>query len=146
MRDASEESPCVPNGMSEESGNERNADIRFVVGITAGDFPDNNPLVGIEFQRELESKAVVLGGSTYDAPAQLVGDFLKAQPSTELGSVQPSYTPGVNLTDLSDSLPAYAIEAIRKALPAVERKIKGCAMNDAVLPSVEKLHSSLVGL
>ena len=141
---ASEEGHVVTNGMSQYSRNERNANSGIVVGITPDDFPDNNPLAGIELQRELESKAFVLGGSNYDAPAQLVGDFLKAQPSTELGSVQPSYTPGVHLTDLSDSLPAYAIEAIREALPAFERKIKGFAMNDAVLTGVETRTSSPV--
>ncbi|MCK4705916.1 MAG: hypothetical protein KAT90_10565, partial [Gammaproteobacteria bacterium] len=99
---------------------------------------------GIELQRELESKAYILGGSNYNAPAQLVGDFIRGQPSTKLGSVQPSYTPGVHLTDLSKALPDYAIEAIREALPAFERKIKGFAMNDAVLTGAETRTSSPV--
>ncbi|MDH5611998.1 MAG: NAD(P)/FAD-dependent oxidoreductase [Gammaproteobacteria bacterium] len=138
----SEEGRVVTNGMSQYSRNERNANSGIVVGITPEDFPDDNPLAGIELQRELESKAFVLGGSNYDAPGQLVGDFLKGQPSTKLGSVQPSYTPGVHLTDLSSALPDYAIEAIREALPMFERKIKGFAMNDAVLTGVETRTSS----
>ena len=121
-----------------------------MVGITSEDFSDynpddvsdNNPLAGMELQRELEARAFVLGGSNYDAPAQLVGDFLKGQPSTELGCVQPSYTPGVHLTDLSSALPDYAIEAIREALPVFGRKIKDFAMNDAVLTGVETRTSS----
>ena len=140
----SEEGCVVTNGMSQYSRNERNANSGVVVGITPADFPNDNPLAGIELQRELESKSFVLGGSNYDAPAQLVGDFLKAQPSSELGSVQPSYTPGVNLTDLSTALPDYAIEAIREALPAFDRKIKGFAMNDAVLTAAETRTSSPV--
>ena len=140
----SEEGAVVTNGMSQYSRNERNANSGIVVGITPEDFPDDKPLAGIELQRELESRAFVLGGSNYDAPVQLLGDFLKAQPSTELGSVQPSYTPGVHLTDLSSALPDYAIEAIREALPAFERKIKGFAMDDAVLTGVETRTSSPV--
>jgi len=141
---ASEEGHVVTNGMSQYSRNERNANSGIVVGITPEDFPDDNPLAGIELQRELEARAFVLGGSNYDAPAQLVGDFLKQQPSTELGCVQPSYTPGINLTDLSSALPDYAIEAMREALPAFGRKIKDFAMNDAVLTGVETRTSSPV--
>lgn len=139
---ASEEGHVVTNGMSQYSRNERNANSGIVVGITPEDFPDDNPLAGIELQRNLEARAFVLGGSNYDAPGQLVGDFLKGQPSTKLGSVQPSYTPGVHLTDLSTALPDYAIAAIREALPMFERKIKGFAMNDAVLTGVETRTSS----
>jgi len=140
----SEEGRVVTNGMSQYSRNERNANSGIVVGITAEDFPGDDPLAGIALQQELESRAFVLGGSNYNAPGQLVGDFLKARPSTKLGSVQPSYTPGVQLTDLSSALPDYAIEAIREALPAFERKIKGFAMHDAVLTGVETRTSSPV--
>lgn len=140
----SEKGCVVTNGMSQYSRNERNANSGIVVGISPQDFPSDNPLAGIDLQRELESRAFVLGGSNYDAPGQLVGDFLKGKPSTKLGSVQPSYTPGVHLTDLSSALPDYAIEAIREALPMFERKIKGFAMNDAVLTGVETRTSSPV--
>jgi uncharacterized FAD-dependent dehydrogenase len=140
----SEKGCVVTNGMSQYSRNERNANSGIVVGISPEDFLSDNPLAGIDLQRELESRAFVLGGSNYDAPGQLVGDFLKGRPSTKLGSVQPSYTPGVHLTDLSSMLPDYAIEAIREALPMFERKIKGFAMNDAVLTGVETRTSSPV--
>ncbi len=138
----SEEGCVVTNGMSQYSRNERNANSGIVVGITPEDFPSDHPLAGIELQRELESHAFVLGGSNYEAPGQLVGDFIKGKPSTALGSVQPSYTPGVHLTDLSSVLPDYAIEAIREALPAFDRQIKGFAMHDAVLTGVETRTSS----
>ncbi|MEW5754793.1 MAG: NAD(P)/FAD-dependent oxidoreductase [Pseudomonadota bacterium] len=140
----SEEGRVVTNGMSQYSRNERNANSGIVVGITPEDFPSDHPLAGIELQRELESRAFVLGGSNYDAPGQLVGDFLAGRPSTALGSVQPSYTPGVHLTNLNTALPAYAIEAIREALPAFDRQIKGFAMPDAVLTGVETRTSSPV--
>ncbi len=137
----SEPNRVVTNGMSQYSRNERNANAGIVVGIDPGDYP-GGPLAGIDFQRELESRAFTLGGSTYEAPGQLVGDFLKGNPSTEFGTVIPSYKPGVHLTDLATSLPSYAIEAIREAIPAFEKKIKGFAMADAVLTGVETRTSS----
>ena len=137
----SESNRVVTNGMSQYSRNERNANAGIVVGITPDDFP-GGPLAGIEFQRQIESKAFILGGSNYEAPGQLVGDFLQGKTSTEFGSVIPSYKPGVHLTDLAESLPAYAIEAIREAIPAFEKKIKGFSMHDAVLTGVETRTSS----
>ena len=100
------------------------------------DYP-GGPLAGIAFQRQIESKAFELGGSTYEAPGQLVGDFLAGRASTQWGSVTPSYKPGVHLTDLSDCLPGYAIQALREAIPAFEKQIKGFSMHDAVLTGVE---------
>lgn len=137
----SEAEHVVTNGMSQYSRNEHNANAAIVVGITPEDFP-GGPLAGIVFQRELESKAYQLGGSNYNAPGQLIGDFIAGRPSTELGSVEPSYKPGVTLGDLSTCLPAYAIEAIREALPAFDKKIKGFAMHDAVLTGIETRTSS----
>jgi uncharacterized FAD-dependent dehydrogenase len=99
-------------------------------------------LAGITLQRQLEANAFVLGGSTYEAPGQRVGDFLAQRPSTALGSVVPSYTPGVHLCDLATALPTYAVEAIREALPAFDKKIKGFAMDDAILTGVETRTSS----
>ena len=138
----SEAGHVVTNGMSQYSRNERNANSAIVVGITPEvDYPEH-PLAGIDLQRRLEAHAFVLGGSNYQAPAQRVGDFLAQRPSTLLGSVQPSYTPRTHLTDLSSALPDYAIEAIREALPAFDKKIKGFAMDDAILTAVETRTSS----
>ena len=137
----SEAGHVVTNGMSQYSRNERNANSGIVVGITPDDYP-GGPLAGIDFQRRLEAHAFKLGGETYQAPGQLVGDFIANKPSVTWGSVQPSYTPGVHLGDLSSALPAYAIEAIREALPAFDKKIKGFAMADAVLTGVETRTSS----
>ena len=137
----SEAGHVVTNGMSQYSRNERNANSGIVVGITPDDYP-GGPLAGIDFQRKLEAHAFKLGGETYQAPGQLVGDFIANKPSVAWGSVQPSYTPGVHLGDLSTALPAYAIEAIREALPAFDKKIKGFAMADAVLTGVETRTSS----
>jgi|ERR1039458_7237890 uncharacterized FAD-dependent dehydrogenase len=138
----------VTNGMSQYSRNERNANSGIVVGITPEqDYPPNatdpkSPLAGMEFQRRLESRAFELGGGNYQAPGQLVGDFLAGKASTEFGSVQPSYTPGVHLGDLSTALPDYAIAAIREALPAFAKQIKGFDLADAVLTGVETRTSS----
>lgn len=134
---ASEEGGVVTNGMSQYSRNERNANSAIVVGIEPEkDYP-GHPLAGIDLQRELEALAYQLGGENYYAPAQLVGDFLEDKPSTELGAVTPSYTPGITLGDLSQALPEFAVAAIREAIPEFEKKIKGFSMADAVLTGVE---------
>ena len=140
---ASEPGRLVTNGMSQYSRNERNANAAIVVDITPEDYP-GHPLAGIAFQRQLEQKAFELGGSNYNAPCQLVGDFLRGKPSTRLGSVIPSYQPGVTPCDLSQALPDYAIEALREAIPAFERSIPGFALEDAVLTGTETRTSSPV--
>ena len=132
----SEPGRIVTNGMSQYSRNERNANSGIVVGITPADYP-GHPLAGIAFQRQWESRAFELGGGNYNAPGQLVGDFIANRPSTALGSVTPSYTPGVTLGDLNTALPDYVIAAIREALPAFDKQIRGFAMQDAVLTGVE---------
>ncbi len=138
----SEPGRVVTNGMSQYSRAERNANSGIVVGITPADFPEGGPLAGVALQRELESRAFELGGGTYDAPGQLVGDFVAGRPSTEFGSVQPSYKPGVKLGSLDPSLPDYAIEAIREALPQFDRQVRGYFLHDAVLTGVETRTSS----
>jgi uncharacterized FAD-dependent dehydrogenase len=156
----SEVGRVVTNGMSQYSRKERNANAGIVVAIDTQDFPREftteglaqvahtlpdgsaHPLAGMALQRQLESNAYVLGGSNYEAPGQLVGDFIAQRASTQFGAVQPSYKPGVHLTDLVTALPAYAIGAIREALPAFGRKIKGFDRADAVLTGVETRTSS----
>ncbi|MCW8866449.1 MAG: NAD(P)/FAD-dependent oxidoreductase [Colwellia sp.] len=146
---ASEEGRLVTNGMSQYSRHERNANSAIVVGIepkdyTQGKFAAQNDsvLAGIEFQRRLEEQAFNMGGNSYDAPVQLVGDFLAGRKTGEHGSVIPSYKPGVTYCDLSEALPDYAVAAIREALPAFERKIKGFSMAEATLTAVETRTSS----
>ncbi|HEY6774288.1 MAG TPA: NAD(P)/FAD-dependent oxidoreductase [Oxalicibacterium sp.] len=137
----SEPGRVVTNGMSLYSRNERNANAGIVVGITPDDYP-GHPLAGMEFQQQWESKAFELGGGNYNAPGQLVGDFIANKPSTQFGTVQPSYKPGVTLGDLNPSLPSYAIDAIREALTAFDKQIKGFSMHDAVLTGIETRTSS----
>lgn len=130
--------------MSQYSRNERNANAGIVVGINPEqDFP-GGPLAGVELQERLESRAYELGGSDYCAPGQLVGDFVRGVPSTEFGEVEPSYKPGVRLGDLAPSLPDYAIEAIREALPAFGKQIRGFDRDDAILTGIETRTSSPV--
>ena len=138
----SEPNRVVTNGMSQYSRNERNANAGIVVGITPEQDYPGGPLAGVELQERLESQAYLLGGSNYEAPGQLVGDFIAGRPSTELGSVEPSYKPGVKLGDLALALPDFAIEAIREALPAFDKQIKGFALADAVLTGIETRTSS----
>ena len=139
---ASEPGRVVTNGMSQYSRHERNANSAIVVGITPEkDYPDH-PLAGIELQRRLEEAAYRAGGENYNAPAQLIGDFLAGKPSQELGEVTPSYTPGITLTDLSKVVPEFVTEAIREAIPAFDRQIKGFAKADGMLTGVETRTSS----
>ena len=163
----SEPERVVTNGMSQYSRAERNANAGMVCAISPEDYPqdvesfawafggktfgveklpkgEHHPLSGIVFQRQLESKAYQLGGQNYSAPGQLVGDFVAGTPSREFGTVQPSYKPGISLGDLHQALPAYAIEAMREALPAFGKKIRGYDMKDALLTGVETRTSSPV--
>ncbi len=137
----SEAGQVVTNGMSQYSRNERNANAGLVVGISPEDYP-GGPLAGLAFQRHWERQAFKLGGGDYWAPGQLVGDFVRGRPSKDFGDVLPSYKPGVRLGDLSTALPDYAIAAIREAIPALDRQLKGFAMHDAVLTGVETRTSS----
>ena len=144
---ASEPSCVVTNGMSQYSRNERNANAGIVVGITPEvDFPpDSSPygaLAGMELQRKWERQAYTLGGSNYAAPGQLIGDFLANIPSTQFGEVAPSYTPSVHLTNLDSALPEFAISAIREAIPAFAKQIKGFDLHDGLLTGVETRTSS----
>ncbi len=141
---ASEPGHVVTNGMSQYSRNERNANAAIVCGITPEDYAPygDGPLAGIALQRHWESLAFELGGGEYEAPGQLVGDFIANYPSTQFGAVLPSYTPGVRLENLDVSLPRYAIDAIREALPAFDKQLKRFAMHDALLTGVETRTSS----
>lgn len=138
---ASEPGRVVTNGMSQYSRNERNANAGIVVGITPADYP-GGVLAGVEYQRRWEEAAFRAGGGSYAAPAQRVGDFLAKRASTALGSVVPSYRPGVTPTDLSTCLPDFAVAAIREALPVFGRQISGFDMDDALMTGVETRTSS----
>ena len=141
---ASEPGRVVTNGMSQYSRHERNANSAIVVGITPEQDYPGHPLAGIELQRRLEELAFKAGGENYNAPGQLIGDFLAGKPSAALGDVTPSYTPGVTLTDLSKVVPDYVTQAIREAIPAFDRQIKGFAKADGTLTGVETRTSSPV--
>ena len=141
---ASEPGRLVTNGMSQYSRNERNANAAIVCGITPKDYAPygEGPLAGIALQRHWESLAFALGGGEYEAPGQLVGDFITNRASTRFGAVPPSYTPGVRLGSLDAALPRYAIDAIRESLPAFDKQLKGFAMHHALLTGVETRTSS----
>jgi uncharacterized FAD-dependent dehydrogenase len=141
---ASEAGRVVTNGMSQYSRNERNANAALVCDITPADYAayGDGPLAGIALQRHWETHAFEMGGSNYNAPAQRIEDFLAGRATTALGDVVPSYQPGVRLTDLSTALPAYAIAAIRAAIPVFARQIRGYALPDAMLTGVETRTSS----
>lgn len=139
---ASEEGRLVTNGMSEYARDKVNGNSALLVSVDKDDFKSEHPLAGMYFQRELEETAYKLGGEDYKAPAQLVGDFLKGKSSKEFGSVKPSYEPGVKLTNIETCLPKYAIEALKEGIVALDKKIEGFAMDDAIITGIETRSSS----
>lgn len=141
---ASEAGGVVTNGMSYHSRDGRNANSALLVGVEPADFDSEDPLAGIEFQRKWEQAAFIAGGRNYCAPAQKIGDFLQGVPSEGPGEVQPEYRPGVKWTDISPCLPAFAVSAMREALPKFGKKIKGFDMPDGILTAVETRSSSPV--
>jgi uncharacterized FAD-dependent dehydrogenase len=141
---ASEQGRLAINGMSEYKRDKGNANSAIVVSVGTKDFATDSPLAGIEFQRHYESLAYTLGGSNYNAPIQLVGDFLKGKVSTELGSIKPSYKPGHKFADLTKCLPEFITDAIKEALPKFDCRISGFAREDAILTGIETRTSAPV--
>lgn len=141
---ASETGRLVTNGMSEHARNQKNANSGLLVQVFPEDFPTTHPLAGVEFQRELEAKAFELGGSSYKAPAQLVGDFLDGKASTAMGTVEPSYALGVTPSDLEQLFPEYITTPMKEAIIGLDKKLHGFALSDAVLTGVESRSSSPV--
>ena len=141
---ASEPGRVVTNGMSNAARDGANANAALLVTLHPEDFPDPSPLGGMYWQRELEARAFAAGGSNYRAPAQLVGDFLQKRPSQALGSVRPTYRPGVTLCDLHQVLPEAITTVLEQAIPALDKKLHGFSTPDAVLTAPETRSSSPV--
>jgi len=139
---SSEEGGLVTNGMSESKRDHENANSALLVNISPTDFESSHPLAGVEYQRQFEQKAFIMGGSNYYAPIQLIGDFLNDIQSTKLGKVTPSYKPGTTFVKMTDILPSYITDTMKSALLDFDKKIKGFAMDDAVLTGVETRSSS----
>ena len=141
---ASEEGRLVTNGMSHRARDGKNINGGFLVGVNPADFGSDHPLAGVAFQRRWEEAAFRLGGGSYHAPAQTVKDFLARQASKALGSVEPTYRPGVTPTDLDRCLPDYVTDTLRGALSVFDRKLHGFAAPDSLLTGVETRSSSPV--
>lgn len=139
---ASEENEVVTNGMSEHNRDKENANSALLVNVSPEDFDSDYPLAGVEFQRKYEQLAFKLGGENYNAPAQLVGDFLKDKASTSIGDVNPSYNPGITLTSLDECLPGFVVETMKEGIIKLGRKLEGFDMHDAILTGVETRSSS----
>lgn len=143
---ASEEGRVVTNGMSYAARDGENANAALLVTLHPADFPEDDPLSGMRWQREIERKAYEAAGKSYKAPAQLVGDFLAGRASAALGSVAPTYRPGVTLCDLHDVLPPKITRTLEAAIPALEQKLSGYADPEAVMTGPETRSSSPVRL
>ena len=144
MASSSNEGEIVTNGMSKFARDGENANSAVLVSVTPDDFKGDSPLEGMYFQRELEKKAFVLGGSNFYAPIQKVGDFLNDRKTTELGEVKPTYKPGVTMTNLQEIMPDYVVKTMKEGLLDFDKKIKGFASEDAILTGLETRSSSPV--
>lgn len=141
---ASEEGMLAVNGMSRFARDAENSNSALLVGVSPDDLKSANPLAGIELQRKTERLAFELGGGGYKAPVQLAGDLIAGRASQDLGSIKPSYKPGVTPSDLRECLPGFIIESIRASLEIFGRTIEGFDAYDAVLTGVESRSSSPV--
>ena len=144
MASSSNPGEIVTNGMSKFARDGENANSAVLVSVTPEDFKGESVLEGIYFQKELEEKAFVLGGSNYFAPIQKVGDFLEDRKTTEIGEVKPTYKPGVTLSNLQEILPDYVVKTLKEGILDFDKKIKGFANKDAILTGVETRSSSPV--
>ncbi len=141
---ASEEGRVVTNGMSYADRGGENANAALLVTLNPQDFPEQDPLSGMRWQRKIEEAAFAAGGGNYCAPAQTVGDFLAGRPSVGPGKVQPTYKPGVRWCDLNAVLPEKITKALKEALPLLDGNLKGFADPDSVLTAPETRSSSPV--
>ena len=139
---SSEENTIVTNGMSKFARDEENANSAILVNVTPSDLKSNDPLAGMYFQKELEEKAFILGGTNYYAPIQRVEDFLSNKKSTFIGEVKPSYKPGVTLSNLQEILPEFVIKTLKQGIIYFDSKLKGFGSPDSILTGVETRSSS----
>ena len=144
MASSSEEGTIVTNGMSRFARDGENANSAVLVNVTPNDFDGDNPLDGLEFQKDLEEKAFVLGGSNYYAPIQKVGDFLENKKTEKIGTIIPTYKPGVTFANLNDILPSFVSDTLKEGIKYFDTKIKGFANEDAIMTGVETRSSSPV--
>lgn len=138
----SEPGTVVTNGMSLHKRDNVNANSALLVNVTPSDFPSDHPLAGVELQRQIETKAFELAGKNYNAPIQLVGDFLNDRLSHQLGKVKSTYQPGHTFVRMSDLLPDFITKTLKEAILNFDQKIKGFALSDAVLTGPETRSSS----
>ena len=139
---ASNEFEVVTNGMSEHARDKENANSALLVNVLPQDFESDHPLAGVHFQQRYEKLAFELGGKNYNAPVQLVGDFLNNISSSDIGSVRPTYKPGYTLTDLRECLPQFVVETMKEGIMNLDKKLQGFALHDAVLTGVETRSSA----
>ena len=144
MASSSEEGTIVTNGMSRFARDGENANSAVLVNVTPNDFDGDNPLAGLEFQKDLEQKAFVLGGSNYYAPIQRVGDFLENKKTEKIGKIKPTYMPGVTFANLNDILPFFVSDTLKEGIKYFDNKLKGFADDDAIMTGVETRSSSPV--
>ena len=141
---ASEEGGVCTNGMSVYARDGENANAALLVDVRTEDFPSADPLAGMQMQRQWEKRAFMAGGGGYYAPAQRSEDFVAGHASVRLGDVDPTYQPGVTLSDLAAVLPGFALQGLRAAIPMLGRRLKGFDHPDAVLTGIEARSSSPV--
>lgn len=138
---SSEENRLAVNGMSCFARDAENSNSALLVNIDTSDYGSDHPLAGMHFQRELEEKAFISGGSDYSAPVITVGEFLGNNAGED---VVPSYRPGVKKVHPSEYLPDFVCESLKLGIPEMGRKIRGFDNPGAVLTGIESRSSSPV--
>ena len=144
MASSSEKNTIVTNGMSYFARDGINANSAVLVNVVPSDFNSNSPLAGIYFQKDLEEKAFKLGGSNYFAPIQRFEDFANNKKSEFIGSIKPSYIPGVTLTNLNDIMPEFVSKTLKEGIIYFDTKLHGFANPDAIMTGMETRSSSPV--
>ena len=139
---SSEENRLVTNGMSYFNRSGKNANSALLIEVYPDDLPDDNVLSGIEFQRNLEHKAFIAGGSNYFAPVQKIGDILKGVASTSIGDIEPTFKPGVTPADFKEIFPDFIYNSIKLGIVEMNKKIKGFGDENGLLTAVESRSSS----
>lgn len=139
---SSEEGLLAVNGMSYNGRAGENANSAIIVTVTPEDYPENHPLAGVAFQRELERKAYQAGLGKI--PVQCFGDFCKNRTTTAFGKVRPMMKGSYQMSNVRPVFPQSIAESLEEGIKAMDKKIKGYAREDAIISGVESRTSSPV--
>lgn len=140
----SNKNELIVSGMTKFARKEKNGNSALLVNVKPEDLEGDSPLEGINFQRKLEEKAFILGGKNYHAPIQKLSDFLENKETSKLGSIKPTYKPGVKFANLNEILPDFVTRTLKEGILDFDKKIIGFANPDSILTGIETRISSSI--